>query len=267
MLNNFEVRHRERKRNLEMEIIIKRITPFIGNKNRLKILEFGSGDGYQIPHLKQLGSVIASDIYPVRDIKDTQSKSEISNGVYKSDEINRYPDTGFVFCDIRNAPFALSSFGLVFSNHVLEHIREIKLAFAELKRIGRSDCIYAFTVPTNIWLLLSIPAQCYNMLRRILNKEPKNKASRRQRETDVEIRGWRRFLPVGHGWQKNFLHCFNSFRIKNWQKLFTENGFTIVERVPLLLYAPSEFPIVPTSKFLVKQGICSSVMFILKKAT
>lgn len=248
MLHTFEIRHRERKRKREMEIIIKRIAPFTGNKNRLKILEFGSGDGYQISYLKRLGSVVASDIY-------------------KSDEINRYREAEFVLCDIRNAPFALSSFGLVFSNHVLEHIKDIKSAFAELKRIGRSDCIYAFTVPTNTWLLLSIPAQCYNALRRILNKEHKNKAIKRRREGGAEIRGWRKFLPVGHGWQKNFLHCFNSFRMKNWQKLFVENEFKIIESVPLLLYAPSEFPIVPTSRFLVKCGIYSSVMFILKKAT
>jgi SAM-dependent methyltransferase len=249
----FENRHRERKRWAEMEIIREKLMPFLERANRT-IFEFGSGEGYQIPFLKKMGDLVTSDIY-------------------KSDRIKRlYPETKFVICDITNAPFASESFDFIFSNHVLEHIKNTKKAFAELKRIGKDGCIYAFTVPTAVWLLLSIPAQYHNGLRKLLNRTGVlNKAKRGNRAKGNEITAqkrkslWREFLPRGHGWRKNFFECFVSLRIRNWQKLFCENGFRILDRAPLLLYAPSEFPIIPTTKFLTSKGICSSAIFIMRK--
>ena len=246
-MDTFEDRHRQRKRRKEIEIAVGRIASFVGPAKDVKVLEFGSGDGYQIPYLRKLGNLTASDIY-------------------KSEQISRnYSDVEFVTCDIRNTPFNTDSFNLIFSNHVLEHIRDITAAFAELKRIGNKECIYAFTVPTSTWLLLSMPAQCFNLVRRTLGKESKVKMSKRGK-MDSEAEKWPKFLPKGHGWRKNFFDCLSAFKIKNWHNLFCENGFKVIEMAPLLLYAPSEFPIVPTTRFLVKHGIYSSALFVLKKA-
>ncbi|MBN1872336.1 MAG: class I SAM-dependent methyltransferase [Candidatus Omnitrophica bacterium] len=241
---NFETAHRERKRKAEMNFAIGAIKPFLKTGTRIQILEFGSGDGYQIPYLKRLGNVITSDIY-------VSERSE--NG------------TAHVVCDIKDAPFASDSFDLVFSNHVLEHIEDVKKAFAELKRIGRGDCVYAFAVPTNIWLLLSIPAQAYNALGKLFKKSRKARRGDRP-EMDLRQRtGWKKVLPVGHGWREGFMSCFNAFKIGNWKGLFEEGGFEVMTVDPLLLYAPSEFPIVPTVRLLANKGLCSSAIFILKK--
>ena len=246
-MTTFEDRHRQRKRKKEIELAIDKIAVFVKPQENIKILEFGSGNGYQIPYLKKLGRVVASDIY-------------------KSEEISKnYLDIEFVTCDIRDTPFTSNSFDLIFSNHVLEHIRDITAAFAELKRIGNRECLYTFTVPTSTWLLLSIPAQCYNVLRRVLNKEPKNKVVKRERGDYTKVNGWPKFLPRGHGWRKNFFDCFRSFKLENWERLFCENGFKVTERAPLLLYAPSECPVVPTTTFLVDRGVYSSALFVLKK--
>ena len=247
-LKTFEDRHRERKRRKEMSLIIGELTPFIKSGKDSRILEFGSGDGYQIPYLKRLGTLVSSDIY---------KRGEIAKN---------HPDIEFVACDIANTPFPSENFDLIFSSHVLEHIKDIPNAFAELKRIGGKECVYAFTVPTSTWLLLSIPAQCCNRIRRLLNREPVIKADKRKREGKGDPKGFKNFFPVGHGWRNNFFECLNAFKIKNWQGLFVENGFDVIKRIPLLLYAPSEFPIIPTTSFLTRYGICSSAMFILRKA-
>jgi len=247
MSGSFEDRHRQRKRSREMEIIMDKVAPFVKPAGNIKVFEFGSGDGYQIPYLRRLGSVIASDIYQSDYIK------------------SRYPGINFVICDVRTAPFALGSFNLIFANHVLEHIENISKAFSELKRIGKNDCVYVFTVPTSIWLLLSIPAQLYNGLRKVFKRISDMELRKKIETTDIEPKTWRRFLPRGHGWRKNFFDCFNSFKIENWEKLFREGNFDVVKKFPLLLYAPSEFPIIPTTEFLVRRGIYSSVVFIMRK--
>ena len=60
-------------------------------------------------------------------------------------------------CGITKTPFDSGQFDVIFSNHVIEQVHDLKSAFRETQRIGTSSCIYAFSVPTNIWLLLSIP--------------------------------------------------------------------------------------------------------------
>ena len=121
-------------------------------------------------------------------------------------------------------------------------------------------------MPTNVWLLFSLPAQFYNGIRKLFNTKPKNRKARSRGDSDIEIKGWRRILPRGHGWRKDFFKCFNSFRIKNWHDLFCKNNFKVIKIAPLLLYAPSEFPIIPTTRFLAEKGIYSSAIFIMKKA-
>lgn len=247
MAKSLEDRHRQRKRKTEIEIAVRRLAPYIENSDSKRILEFGSGDGYQIPYLSKLGNLVASDIY-------------------KSEEISRnYPDVNFVLCDIRDTSFESKDFDLIFANHVLEHIGGVSEAFSELRRIGKSHCIYAFTVPTNVWLLLSLPTQFYNGVRKLFNRKLRNRKARDRETSNVEIKGWRKFFPRGHGWRKDFFDCLNSFKIKSWQALFSENGFEVIEMAPLLLYAPSEFPIIPTTRFLAEKGLYSSAIFIMKK--
>ncbi len=238
---------RKRKRELEASITVERISQYLAaENNNTEILEFGSGEGFQIPYLKTLGRVTASDIYLADEMKDMIEES-----------------VKFVRCSILKTPFDAGHFDLIYSNHVLEHIEDLKAAFSELKRIGASDCIYAFCVPTNIWLLLSIPAQFYNKARIFFGKASSlNKA---RDKTPKDINFWGYILPRGHGFYKNFFQCHSFFKINSWRRLFEDNGFSILEVSPLLLYGPSEWPIVPTTRFLTKYGISSTVLFIIKK--
>ena len=246
---NFENRHRSRKRQKEMDIAMEILAHYIEPSEHYRVFEFGSGEGHQLPYLKIFGDVVASDVYQNDDV------------------IHRYPDVKWITCDVRDIPLESKSFNLIFSNHVIEHVDDIDKAFSELKRVGKDDCIYAFTVPTNLWLILSLPAQVYNGVRKIF---PTGGGRDVQKDRDcIEEKSKEKcskFLPRGHGWRKNFFDCYKSFKRESWRRLFLDNGFHIVEEMPLLLYAPSEFPIIPTVHFPVKKGLCSSIMFVFKKS-
>ena len=75
-------------------------------------------------------------------------------------------------------------------------------------------------------------------------------------------RGWGKFALTGHGGvYTNFFDCYRQFKIDSWKKLFIINNFKIISVKPLLLYAPSELPIIPTINPI--NNICSSVLFIM----
>jgi len=255
--------HRRNKRQLEMRIIIKEIVNFLKSNKKIEkekrsILEFGSGRGYQLPYLMNLGDVVASDII-IRP------------------EVHKIIGNKFVECSIADTPFDNNQFNIIFSNHVIEHIDSLTKALRETQRIGTSSCLYAFSVPTNIWLLLSIPAQYYNKLRNIIQLfslmfNISRKTERNLVKSNVVEKFQRLSLlakikyfirPQGHGTVTNFIDCYRSFRINRWKQLFIENGFSIIKITPLLLYGPSEWPIIKPK--ICKTNFCSSVLFLLKK--
>ena len=224
------------------------------NKRKPQILEFGCGNGFQIPYLRQLGNVTASDIY-------------------RSEKLPR--DCMFVKTDITNSPFGNSEFDVIFSNHVIEHIEDLKSSFTELMRIGKSSCIYTFSVPTNVWLVLSIPAYYFTGIRFLYRKARGRISEDNKCVVDISsenikttTKWWYNFrymLPQGHGVIENWMKCFSAFRVESWEQLFTDNGFHILYTKPLLLYGPSEWPLIPTMNPSEKFTLASSVLFIMKK--
>ena len=126
-----EKKHRKHKRQIEITMAIDAIFNIRENfsstyfkTKETNILEFGCGDGFQIPYLKQKGNVIALD-------------------VKKSNDIENIQDVEFVECSIANTPFGDGYFDIIYSNHVVEHIDDTTGTFDELIRIGKSKCIYA----------------------------------------------------------------------------------------------------------------------------
>ncbi len=262
---------RQQKREQEIRLIVNEISKFISadfKDKSLKILEFGCGAGYQTRHLQKLGNVIATDIYT-------------------HENITKKDDVKFIQTSIVKTHFEDNEFDLLFSNHVIEHIREIAAAFDELQRIGRDDCLFAFCVPTNIWLLLSIPSQINGKIQLIIKKmfsaishrEPVkpsrndgevifNEGTPRGAACDKDSSGGflKKISLTGHGGvYTEWFDCYKHFRVKVWKKLLEENNFSILKIKPILLYSPAEFPIIPTMKPI--STLCSSVLFIMKKST
>jgi SAM-dependent methyltransferase len=261
--SNGEKLHRKHKREMEVSLSVDFIQNLQKNKQckqnlrDINILEFGCGDGFQVPYLKKIGTVVASDVYrgELKDINDVQ----------------------FVECDITNTPFESSFFDIIYSNHVIEHVENLEEAFDELFRIGDDKCIYAFSVPTNIWLLLSLPAQYLSKIKTFLDRIRGKKATPSDYGssgpiTNLNVVKYKHSLldklltllgPSGHGVTENYFQCYKNFRIQSWHTLFFDAGFSVVETKPLLLYGPSEWPLIPTLKS--KFGLSSSVLFLMMK--
>ncbi len=224
-------------------------------------LEFGCGEGYQIPFLRQFGTVVASDIYASEGMK---GRSDIE----------------FVVCPIQSTPFEAGRFDLVFSNHVMQYIPERELGefYKELARIGKPDCLYAFSVPTGLWLTLALPAQYYEKLRWVMGKIFGRKPTRPDFSKNVAVgpdlsnpkrdsfgvRLARAALPIGSGSYHPFWSARRKFRVEEWIRRFESAGFTLVRAEPLLLYAPSEWPIVPTSRRPAQSGFASSMLLVFR---
>lgn len=245
-----ELRHRKVKREREVDLAIEAIR--VVSVPRPEILEFGSGNGFQIPYLEGIGNVTASDVYTSTDIAGMKH-------------------VNFVQCSISDTPFADEKFDVIFSNHVIEHVEDLPKAFRELRRIGKTDCVYAFAVPTNVWLTLSIPVAYMMKALKVLGVSPRSSSSRVDQHTTsassksqgTKKRFLRRVLPAGHGVVTDFSSCYRMFKISSWQALFSSHGFEIIAVKPLLLYGPSEFPVIPTMKNI--GMICSSVLFLMHK--
>lgn len=247
-----QTRHRRRKRELEISLITEIIAKQLPISKRdgdgpRKVLEFGSGDGFQIPFLKKLGRVAALDVCLSEPVKQIEGVEWIEGRIEKT-------------------PFPTGSFDLIFSNHTIEHLDDPEAAFREIKRIAKQNALFAFAVPTHIWLALSVPARIYNNVRsgfRFLfqsNRNPDGKPSSEKRPNRNLIHS----LGIrGHGIQEDFFKCYNSFKIESWRRLFEAQGFSGIQVHPLLIYGPSEWPIVPTLRVSKWAGWCSSVLFTM----
>jgi len=246
MRSNWEVLHRKRKREMEMKIVINLLKR---HKDKFSdTLEFGCGDGFQIPYLKDISlNIQAIDI-------------EINTDTKK-----KFPKICSIQ-SINNTSFDQKKFDLIFSNHVIEHLTDLSGAFNEMKRIGRDDCFYVFSLPTNIWLLLSLPAQYFIKVRSIIKSLLRKKDNLNSNRSNISASFLSQIMPKGHGEYYKFIDCYKNFRIRNWQRLFESFDFNIIQIEPLLLYSASEFPVIPTTKAFKKINLCSSVLFILKKS-
>lgn len=253
---------RRKKRIKEIGRITAQLSRFLGDGppgHRRRILEFGCGDGFQMDHLARFGAVAGMDVSIGRAVREKS--------------------THLVAGDIATAPFTSGTFDIVFSNHVLEHVEDLPQAFSELHRIGGPDCLFAFAVPTSLWLALSIPAQYLNKVRYVIDRirhsdgrpphrpphppavrklRPERGRRRRQGVMD-------RLIPKGHGTVTGYLRCHDAFKIRSWEHLFRANGFRVLAATPLLIYAPSELPMLPVLPPIGRFGLCSSVLFLMQR--
>lgn len=260
--------HLRRKREREVTLAMSAVAELLRAAGRLgapdfTVMEFGCGDGFQIPHLRQFGRVSASDLYT-------------------SDGVKAMRDLEFHECRIEHTPFQTGQFDLIYSNQVFQDIPESILpdVFAELKRIGKPGCLYAFTVPTNHWLIFRIPAHYYNNARfiwkRLTSRDrgPEPGSSHFATETSGATETKQRrsllsklsflLLPSGIGGYPGFWNAFAKMSTRSWMERFAALGFEPVAVRRLLTYSPSEWPIMPTNRVLTKVGICSSALIVFR---
>lgn len=262
------IRYRRWLRQREAGLIMERVARLFPGMAQLndgrgpRILEFGSGEGHQVPVLKRYGAVTASD-------------------VYRSPHLRLDEDVPFVVADIAETGFADGSFDLIYSNHVLEHVPRLSTALREIQRIGAPACVYAFSMPTPLWLFMCLPAKYLDRAQRVLAGAGRRlglvgragasgaEETRSAHGPDAHVarrRGLAKWLlPGGHGEYPEFGLALRGFRASAWRQRFAEAGLELVEQRNLLLYATARWPFIPANTLLPRLGMTSSRLFILTR--
>jgi SAM-dependent methyltransferase len=101
-----------------------------------RILELGAGTGVQALDLTRRGFDVAA--------------IDLSSSQYANDQM--FPVQAY---DGRRIPFADSSFDVVFSSNVLEHIRDLSALHTEARRVLRPGGRCVHVMPTHVWKLSS----------------------------------------------------------------------------------------------------------------
>jgi ubiquinone/menaquinone biosynthesis C-methylase UbiE len=100
------------------------------HSHKLKLLDIGTGNGEIASNLAEYFDVTSVDIVD-----------------------QRQATSGFEFILLNNQllPFANQSFDIVVSNHVVEHVNDSALHFAEIARVLNKDGLVYLATPNRLW--------------------------------------------------------------------------------------------------------------------
>jgi len=197
---------------------------------RFRVLELGAGDGVQTTALRELfDEVTPTDPTPFGDVD------------------------GMVVADAADLPFEDDSFDLIFSSNVLEHVKRLDDAFAEMKRVLAPGGIMIHSMPTGTWKIVQLVgrpfASALKVFRRLIPGVSANSgrvklggsfdahpSGETQRSLVQRIIGL--VIPTIHGVSGNHLSEFVRFRPRWWKRRFERAGFDCYRTSPLLLHSP-----------------------------
>lgn len=183
------------------------------------VLEIGSGTGLQLRAISQVAKSAVG--------------LELSGGVYirdKSLNVREY--------DGLHIPFSASSFDVVFSSNVMEHISEQLQINKEIRRVLRPGGKVIHVMPTRAWRiitsLLHYPLLVKKAFRRGAGRvsQPQVMHSRRPNISMLEkIKNT--LIPAKHGEIGNWLAEYRYFGVSQWQKHFARMGWKIEAVEPI----------------------------------
>ncbi len=217
-----------------------------------KILEIGGKDGYLARILADWGfDVISIDINP-------------SSTYFDVKEMNA-----------TKLEFKPETFDLVFSSHVIAHIKDKNLLFKEINRVLKSDGLAIHIVPSNWWSVIT-NFWHYVLLPKILYKKitSKSKSKDDLENNDEDISNHKKnrlknllfFHPLGT--EKYFIVEIFKFSKKNWAKMFISYGYIICNELngPLVY---SGYSIFKNQGYKIRKWFArvfpSSYIFVIKK--
>jgi SAM-dependent methyltransferase len=243
---------------------IEEITTVIGRHEGVfrdkDLLEIGAGTGAQLQRLSLLcRSAVGIDVAGCSYAQDRLA------------EIHEYDGQRF--------PFSGSSFDVVFSSNVLEHIKDETTVHNEIGRVLRPSGVAVHIVPTATWRLWSSMTHYLDSVKRIVPwpfaDKPGQSGGNVGRKAEVPSRWWRllsnRLVPPRHGEFGNRLTEHFLFRTASWQKRFERHGWRVesVEPVGLVYtgYSVLAGRLSMTSRRRLARLLGSSTaLFILRRA-
>ena len=107
----------------ETDLNDKCLKEILANVKGKKVLDVGCGRGLLANKLAKNNTVTGCDIVISKSLKD------------------RYPKVSFKQGNIEKLPFKDGSFDVVITTHTLEHVRNLNLAYKEIKRVAKDKII------------------------------------------------------------------------------------------------------------------------------
>lgn len=195
-----------------------------------RVLELGAGDGVQTSALRaRFAEVTPIDISP-------------------SGEVD-----GLIVADASSLPFVNNYFDLVFSSNVLEHVEDLDVCLAEMKRVLAPGGVMIHSMPTGNWKVIQLAARplasVVRLVRRLVpglsgasararpgSHAPDHADGPPGRSVSQKIVG--QFIPSIHGVSGNHVREFVQFRPGWWKRKFRNAGLDCYRSSPLYLHSP-----------------------------
>ncbi len=206
-MRNSEEPLKLRKRRAELDIVTRQISP------SSSILEVGGESGFQARLLTELGHRVESiDIDPPS--LDTYYPVQPYDGV--------------------TIPFESARFDIVFSSHVLEHVKDLGALMREIQRVLKPEGVAIHVVPSAVWRFWTSLMHYPYMLQRGLGIRPPLHGPRHRASLSQTVHSHgllklaKRVLISGpHGEFPTELHELHEYSKGPWVKRFEQLGFTV----------------------------------------
>lgn len=178
------------------------------------ILEIGAGAGWQAQWLSNRGyEVTATDIPESRYLQNKVFPIILYDGI--------------------NLPFPDSSFDIIFSSNVLEHISDLDAFEDEIKRVIKPRGIAVHILPTTTWRFWTFLGHYLWVCRRLFDEIQKRNSQKEIINSNFLYTDnrWRYlFWPNRHGALGNSLSELYRFSYRSWSKHFTLHGWQLYRR-------------------------------------
>jgi len=244
----------------ELEAILKAVD----NTYFKRVLELGCGDGFQSAMLKARSQFLVST-----DYRKEALPTELSPGLK------------FLACDVEDLPFKLSSFDMIFSSNLLEHVEDIDKALAEMRLCLRPGGVMVHAIPNVTWkivqFLLYYPFLVFlkvsSWVDSRMPQAPDSKENatirfesnvkRRQRDKNSFKYSLRKLVPPIHGFSKTHFEETYKFSNHYWHQVFKRNSLAITTRIKMPFYSPYGFSFNRVRRLCELVGLSSSNCYIL----
>jgi ubiquinone/menaquinone biosynthesis C-methylase UbiE len=236
----------------------------VDKRHLSQVLELGCGDGFQSAILKPHCQFLLSMDYR-RDALPRKFSKELA----------------FVACEVEALPVKSSSFSMIFSSNLLEHVEGIEKALAEMKTALLPGGIMIHAVPNITWkviqLLLFYPFLVFLKVWSWVETRSGQKLDGGQ-ETTIRFESnvkrdspnqslLKRFVvklvPPIHGLSRSHIEEIYRFSDCYWRQVFKRNGLEITARIEMPFYSPYGFGLARLRTLCERFGLSSSNCYIL----
>jgi SAM-dependent methyltransferase len=208
-----DIKYIDRIRTLELDAVLPLIP--LG----ARILEIGAGSGRQALEMARRGFVV--------EAIDVSSSDYVGS--------RQFPVQDY---DGTTLPFPDSSFDLVYSSNVLEHVEGLPALHAEIRRVlvPNGQCVHI--LPTHSWRFWTSLALGPKMLLTLV-------ARNQQQSLFGRLRTAAGGAVKRHGERGNAATELWYFHPEWWRRHFRENGFELVEARPIGLFYTAQMAFGP----------------------